>query len=146
MDGLTTGRLAKQAGVKLDTIRFYEQKQLLSPPLRSQSGYRYFPESALHRIEFIKGAQKLGFSLEEIRELLALRVQPGATCSDVRQRAEQKMQEIDDKIHSLQRIRTALKRLTAACLSEAAVDECTILDGFTHTVWLGSPAARGERK
>jgi len=135
MDGLTTGKLAKRAGVKLDTVRFYEQKRLLNSAWRSESGYRYFPESAVRRIAFIKGAQQLGFSLEEIRELLALQVQPGATCADVRRRTQEKLEDIEARIRRLRAIRAALKHLTDACQSGAAVSGCTILEGLEQKGW-----------
>lgn len=130
MLGLTTGELAKRAGVRLDTVRFYERKRLLPAPPRSDAGYRAFPASAVRRLQFIKGAQELGFSLAEIGELLSLRTQPGATCATVRRRAEAKIQAIDLKIASLRAIRKALCGLAAACSRVGPVEECTILDGL----------------
>jgi hypothetical protein len=84
---LTIGRLAKQVGVNLETVRYYERQSLLPRPPRSASGYRLFPTGAARRLRFIRRAQELGFSLKEIRELLSLRVSRGTTNADIRARA-----------------------------------------------------------
>lgn len=128
--GLRTGELAKLAGVNLETIRFYERTGLLPKPARSESGYRSFSPGEVRRIQFIKRAQELGFSLGEIRELLALRVQPGASCADVRRRAEAKMSDIDQKIRTLRTIRRALARLASSCGGRGPIGECPILDAL----------------
>src|SRR6266851_3668123 len=78
-DRLTIGRLARVGGVNLETIRYYEREGLLPRPPRTRSGYRIFPNDAARRLRFIKRAKELGFSLKEIRELLALRVKPGTS-------------------------------------------------------------------
>src|SRR5687768_15924154 len=114
MSGLTTGELAKRGGVNLESIRFYEREKLLPKPPRTASGYRMFSEDAVRRVRFIKRAQELGFPLREIRELLALRLEPGTRCADMRQKAEAKLTDIDRKIRDLQRMKRALARLTAA--------------------------------
>src|SRR6516164_9728627 len=98
---LTIGRLAKEAGVNLETVRYYERRGLLQRPPRSASGYRLFPADAARRLRFIRRAQELGFSLAEIRELLSLRVSPTAKRVDVRKRVEAKIADIDAKIKSL---------------------------------------------
>ncbi len=130
MGDLRTGELAKRAGVNLGTIRFYERKGLLPEPRRAESGYRSFPPAAVRRVQFIKRAQELGFSLEEIKELLALRVQPGATCAEIRRRAEAKILQIDTKIRALRSIRRALACLAASCNGRGTVGDCPILDAF----------------
>ncbi len=116
MKQLTIGELAKQGGVNLETIRYYERKGLLPKPPRTPSGYRAFPEMAVRRIRFIKQAQELGFSLKEIEELLALRIAPGSTRADVRERAEAKITDIEDKISRLRSMKKALERLTGSDL------------------------------
>ena len=103
MRKLKSGELAKQAGVNVETLRFYERKGLLPEFLRRGSGYREYPVESASLIRFIKRAQELGFSLREIRELLALRVQPGVTCADVREKAEQKISDVRRKIADLER-------------------------------------------
>jgi MerR family copper efflux transcriptional regulator len=130
LQGLTTGQLARRAGVNGQTIRYYRRRGLLPEPPRSPSGYRYFPEDAVRRIRFIKRGQQLGFSLEEIKELLALRVQPGATCAQVRRRAEAKIQDVNQRIRALEVIRTALERLAASCAGRGPVSECPILENL----------------
>jgi len=102
MKSLTIGRLAKQAGVNLETVRFYERRGLLPRPPRSASGYRLFPAEAARRLKFIRRAQELGFSLAEIAELLSLRVSRSTTSGDIRARAEAKITDIEAKIKSLE--------------------------------------------
>src|SRR5436309_5094914 len=101
MERLTTGQLARRGGVNLESIRFYERQGLLPKPPRTFSGYRVFSEDSVRRIRFVKRAQELGFSLREIKELLALRLEPGTSCADVRRRAEAKLSDIDRKISDL---------------------------------------------
>src|SRR5260370_37431873 len=99
---LTSRRLGQLGGVNLGTIRYYERQGLLPEPPRTAAGYRVFPREAARRLRFIKRAQELGFSLNEIAELLALRVKPGAKQADMLARAEAKMTDIDQKIRTLQ--------------------------------------------
>lgn len=131
MDRLTIGELAKRGGVNLETIRYYERKGLLPAPPRNSSGYRAFPETAVRRIRFIKRAQELGFSLKEINELLALRVAPGSTRADVRERATAKISDIEEKIGTLRSMKRALERLTATCCGDGAASECPILESLS---------------
>ena len=84
MGKLTTGQLAKQANVNLETIRYYERRGLLPQPPRNESGHRRYTLDALRRTEFIKRTQSLGFSIKEISDLLSLRVGTGTTCADVK--------------------------------------------------------------
>jgi MerR family mercuric resistance operon transcriptional regulator len=130
MEGLTIGRLAREGQVNVETIRYYERRGLLPRPPRQPSGYRMFPPSAVQVLRFVKTAQGLGFSLEEIKELLALRIQPGRSCADVRGRAERKIGEIDQKIRTLQSMRKALVRLAAACSGRGPVSDCPILESL----------------
>ncbi len=127
---LTIGELAKRGGVNLETIRYYEREGLLPKPPRSQSGYRQFPPEGVRRIRFIKRAQELGFSLKEIKELLALQLDPDSTAADVKKRAEQKLADIEEKIQTLRAMKKALVRLTATCCGEGSVSECPILESL----------------
>src|SRR5437763_339333 len=111
MKSLTIGRLAKQVGVNLETVRFYERRGLLPKPPRTASGYRLFPADAARRLRFIRRAQELGFSLTEIGELLSLRVSR-RTSASIRTRAEAKIADIEAKIRSLGSMRKALQKLT----------------------------------
>ncbi len=130
MKSLTIGRLAKQAGVNLETVRFYERRGLLPKPPRSASGYRPFPSDAARRLRFIRRAKELGFSLKEIRELLSLRVSRTTTSRDIRTRAEVKIADIDAKIKSLESIKKRLRKLTNVCEGCVPVAECPILESL----------------
>jgi len=130
MKSLTIGRLAKQAGVNLETVRFYERRGLLPRPPRSASGYRLFPADAARRLRFIRRAQGLGFSLTEIGELLSLRVSRRTTSADIRTRAEVKIVDIEAKIRSLESMKKTLRKLTRVCDGCAPVAECPILESL----------------
>jgi MerR family mercuric resistance operon transcriptional regulator len=127
-DGLTIGQVARQASVNVETLRYYERRGLIPAPPRRASGYRQYPARTVARIRFIKRAQELGFSLREISGLLALRVDPGTTCADVRTRAEAKIAEIEEKIRDLRRMRMALERLASACRGKGPTSDCPILE------------------
>ena len=133
MPALTTGELASQGGVNVESIRFYERERLLRKPPRTASGYRMFTPDDVRRVRFIKRAQELGFSLREIKELLALRLEPDTGCADVRKRAETKLSDIDQRISDLKRIRKVLARLTTACPGRGNVNSCPILEGLDST-------------
>jgi len=130
MSDLTSGQLAERSGVGLETIRYYERKGLLPPPARSRSGYRQFAAEAVDRLRFIRQAQHLGFSLKEIQELLSLRIDPNASCSEVRQRAQAKIGEIEQRLRGLQRMRKVLWRLTEACEGRGPTTTCPILEAL----------------
>jgi len=130
MRGLTIGQLAEQAQVNRETVRYYERRRLLQRPSRSIGGYRVFSDDALRRLQFIRHAKVLGFSLEEIKELLALRVRSIDTCDRVRERTLSKIADIERKIGVLQEIRRALGDLVSACSRRRKTDECPILDSL----------------
>jgi MerR family mercuric resistance operon transcriptional regulator len=134
---LTIGQLAKQAGVGVETVRFYERQGLLDAPPRRESGYRQYGREVVARLQFIRRAKELGFSLKEIRELLSLRVDPGTTCDQVKKRAEAKITDIDAKLRDLRRMKRALKQLAAACSGRGPVSQCPILDAL-------EPPKKGE--
>ena len=129
-NSLTTGRLALEAGVNLETIRFYEMQGLLSKPPRSISGYRLFPPDTPRRVRFIKRAQQLGFSLSEIRELLTLRLSPRTRSTEVRQRTEAKIADIEGKIKTLESMRKSLLKLAESCGGCSPLSECPILESL----------------
>ncbi len=134
MHKLKSGELAKRAGVNVETLRFYERKGLLPKPPRQGSGYRQYPVESARLIRFIKRAQELGFSLREIRELLALRVQPGVTCAEVREKAERKISDVRRKLADLRAIERALKKLTASCSGLGPATDCPILEHLTGEI------------
>lgn len=127
---LTRGKLAGLGGVNIATIRYYEKRGLLPHAPRTRAGYRIYAGDALRRLSFIKQAQLLGFSLDEIRELLSLRMQAGTTCADIRQRAREKISAVDGKIADLEKIRDALTRLAATCRGKGPTSECPILESL----------------
>ena len=132
MQKLTVGRVARAAGVSIDTVRFYERLGLIAASTRTEGGFRVFDPTAVERIHFVRKAKALGFTLKEVAELLSLSEMPDASCADVRRRTEAKLVEIDGRIARLQRIRQALSALSRACPAKGPVSTCTILDAL-HT-------------
>ncbi len=130
MKPMTIGQVAKRTDVGIETIRFYERRGLIDEPPRRDSGYRQYSEDVIARIEFIKRAKELGFSLKDINELFSLRVDHDTPCDDVRSRAEAKIADTQEKIRELQRIRKALKKLATACTGHGPTSECPILDAL----------------
>ncbi len=123
------GAAAREAGVGVETIRFYERKGLIEqPPKPAFGGFRAYPPETLRRIRFIRQAQELGFSLREIDEILSLRADPSADCADVRAQATAKLAEVDRKIAWLKVMRRALEDLIAACPGRGALKTCTIME------------------
>lgn len=130
VEALTIGRLARLGGVNLETIRYYEREGLLQKPPRTPAGYRMFPSDTARRVRFIKRAQELGFSLSEIRELLALKMKPGTNRKDIRVRAEAKIADIEQKIETLERMKKALRNMTERCDGCGPLAECPILESL----------------
>ncbi len=128
MECLTIGQVAKRAGVGVETLRFYEREGLIAEPARRPSGYRQYPLEAVKRVRFIRHAKELGFTLKEILELLDLRVDPQSTCADVRNRAEHKIADIEQRIANLKRMKTALSRLASRCRGQGPTSNCPILE------------------
>src|SRR5712691_6737334 len=124
---LTIGELANRAAVNIETVRYYERRGLLPKPPRTASGYRSFPVDAVRRVQFIKHAQALGFTLAEIKQLLALRVDPDTNRAEVRSRARAKVADIEQKIRLLERMKNALERLVSTCRGEGPLTGCPIL-------------------
>ena len=135
MERLTIGELAKQAHVNRETVRYYEPRRLLPRASRSISGYRVFADEAVRRLRFIRHAKELGFSLNEIRELLTLRVNSIDTCDRVRERTEIKLADINKKIQSLQHMKDALCELVTACSRRGKTKDCPILDSLEANGW-----------
>ncbi len=130
MPGLTIGKVAQAAGVNIDTLRYYERQGILPPPARTRSNYRVYPPETISQVRFIKRAQALGFSLEEIRELLRLKSAQGARCQEVRRQAEEKIRQLDKKIRSLERMKQALQELVEACSGAGAAIDCPIIESL----------------
>lgn len=128
----TIGKAAEAAGVNVETIRFYERRGLVFQPPTPAQGYREYDSETIDRIRFIRHAQEIGFSLADIRELLALRTDPGSDCADVRLRAVARLDDVNAKIGRLQQMQAALEILIAACPGEGAISSCSILNEITR--------------
>src|SRR3954470_11635125 len=122
---------AEQANVNVQTLRYYERRGLLPKPPRRASGYREFPDDAVRLVRFIKRAQELGFSLDEVEALLELRRQSTRNRKQIRAVAAQRIEHIDQKIAELSRMRAALERLVHTC-HESTTLECPIIEALDH--------------
>jgi Hg(II)-responsive transcriptional regulator len=125
MESLGIGALAKRAGVGIDTVRYYERSGLLAPKTRLASGYRRYSAAEVARLRFIRRAQALGFTLNEIRELLALSSRRDV--ARVKRAAQQKVADVEQRIASLQRVRQGLVSLIDACPGHGRAENCPIL-------------------
>ncbi|MGH9784812.1 MAG: MerR family DNA-binding protein [Terriglobia bacterium] len=150
---LTIGKVARLTEVGIETIRFYEREGLIADPPRKESGYRQYGPGTVSRLRFIHRARELGFSLKEIKELLFLRLDPGATCDNILDRAEEKIREIEERIETLQRMKKALRALAKACPGEGPVTRCPVIgvtEDYYEVVYgpakpAGRRAARSRR-
>ncbi|HEY3326677.1 MAG TPA: Hg(II)-responsive transcriptional regulator [Novimethylophilus sp.] len=133
-DGLTIGAFAKAAGVNVETIRFYQRKGLLLEPDKPYGGIRRYGESDVARVRFVKSAQRLGFSLDEIAELL--RLDDGTHCDEARALAEHKLKDAREKLADLHRIESVLARMIDDCCVNQGTVSCPIiasLQGKQHS-------------
>ena len=126
MEGFTIGQVATAGGVNVETIRYYQQLGLLAQPPRPRQGYRRYPAETVRRVHFIKRAQQLGFSLEEIARLLAL--EEGESCAKARALAEEKLALIGARIADLTRLRRTLKALVNQCGTGRGKVACPIIE------------------
>lgn len=117
MEKITIGKLAQMAGVGVETVRFYQRKELLREP-DALGSIRTYSEEDAQRIIFIKKAQELGFALAEVKELLELNTKPRVTCGTVKKKTLAKIAEIDEKIAALHKMRDTLEQLSCACDSK----------------------------
>jgi MerR family transcriptional regulator, copper efflux regulator len=136
---LRIGEVAGEAGVNIQTLRFYERRGLLKNPPRRPSGYREYTPDSVRRVRFIKRAQQLGFTLKEIEELLQLRDDPSVPCAEVRTTAEAKVSEIDEKIRHLKAMKKALQTLAESCAANQQ-RHCPLLESLEEA------ATRKSRK
>lgn len=126
------GELSKNTGFQVETLRYYEKQGLLSPVSRTKSGYREYDNEALKQLRFIKQAKSVGFSLNEICELLTIRVERDQhSCGEVKAFAKQKLDQINQKINELIRMKNALHKITDACCGgPEPATSCTILNSL----------------
>lgn len=126
---LTIGHLAEQAGVNVETIRYYQRVGLITEPSKPLQGFRHYPDETVDRIRFIKRAQQLGFKLSEISELLAL---GSGHCDDVRSRAEEKRNQITHQIKDLESLKATLNTLIDACRAGRDNECCPVVEALTN--------------
>ncbi|MCW8908870.1 MAG: helix-turn-helix domain-containing protein [Sedimenticola sp.] len=128
MANFTIGKLAKQTGLGVETLRYYERRGLIEPQSRTGSGYRLYDDDAGRRLRFIRRAQSLGFSLDQVAELLSLSDRPEKSAAEVKQLAREKIADIESRIHDLERMKSALSVLEDQCPGHAGTTaECPIL-------------------
>lgn len=126
------GELAKLTGCQSETVRFYEQKGLLPPPVRSQANYRLYDASHAERLHFIRRCRSLGMPLNEVETLLGYQDQPERSCSGVNALVDQQLSEIERQIRELSALRTELSNLRARCDSTRPAGQCAILRELTE--------------
>lgn len=127
------GEVAVAADVNVQTLRFYERRGLLSVPRRTDGGYRDYDDEAVAILRFIKRAQSVGFTLEEIRELLRLRERPRRDCSEVEKLAPAKLDDVKAKLKDLRSLKRALTELAAACQTAGEPLRCALLEALEGT-------------
>ena len=130
MTFLKIGEVARQSDVGVETIRYYERQGLLAEPERRPSGYRQYDETVIARLQFIRHAKELGFTLAEIGELLGLWFDANTRCEHVRKRAAEKINDIEERIRSLQKMRRALNQVIKECTSRGSLDDCPLWEGL----------------
>lgn len=130
--GIKIGEAAAAAGVRIQTLRYYEDRGLLAAPGRTEGGFRLYTRDIVRRVRFIKRAQTLGFTLEEVAELLTLDSSTGTTCGEVKPLVERKLSTVEEKIEQLKRLRVSLLQLRDTCPGKrTARAECPILASLT---------------
>ena len=130
MKAMKIGEVAKLSEVGIETIRYYERQGLLAEPKRRPSGYRQYDESVVSRLQFIRRAKELGFTLAEIKELVGLWYDTETRCEHVRERAERKVEDIEAKIRSLQKMKRSLKKLITGCQANDSIGDCPLMEGI----------------
>lgn len=144
MQALTIGKAAKQAGVGIDTVRFYEREGLLPEAQRTQSGYRLYSPDDVDRLRFIRRAKTLGFSLEEIAELMDLN-SGGSSRASVKRVAENRLADLDQKLRELNAIRDALAALVKRCSGQGSIKGCPIIEAVIRSEGVASATPRHRR-
>jgi len=121
------GQLAKHAGVPIDTVRYYERNGILPQPERQSSGYRRYGDDDVSRLQFVRRAKALGFTLAEIRDLLSLSGRRHDDMAGLKATASEKLADVEQKLEALTRMRDGLRTLVASCPGHGALGQCPIL-------------------
>ena len=127
---LQIGVIAKEAEVNIQTIRYYERRNILKPAQKLDSGYRLYSRNAIKAIKFIKHAQDLGFKLDDIKQLLSLRAPSVIRCESVQKKALERLSDIQEKIAMLRQIEKTIQILIKDCQKNKTSEECPIIDGM----------------
>lgn len=132
MNSLSISEVATQSNVNKETVRYYEKRGLISAPPRTEAGYRMYPTESVERIKFIKRAQKLGFTLDEIKKIVSISEdEPNLNSNEVLEFSIQKIQEIETQIQDLEIIKSSLKDLVAQCQnSKQSLCRCPIIENL----------------
>jgi len=128
---LSIGQLSKATGVKVVTIRYYEQIKLMPAPLRTEGNYRTYSREHLHRLQFIRRCRDRGFTLDQLRDLLNLSTQAGLKCAGVDRITDNHLREIEHKIADLQRLAGELRRIKNRCSGKGKIADCRILEALS---------------
>lgn len=139
---MRSGVAARQAGVNIQTLRYYERRGLLRPPARRESGYREYQSDAVRVVRFVKRAQELGFTLAEVEALLALAAGGPESCDSVQELAAEKIGELDDKIASLSAMKDSLQQLLDTCTRPPHQRECPLI----QSIEVGRRTVEGGRR
>jgi Hg(II)-responsive transcriptional regulator len=137
---MRTGQVAAEAGVNVQTLRYYERRGLLPEPARRESGYRVYGRDAVRTVRFIKRAQQLGFGLRDAEELLGLAAGGPDACDAAHELAVQKIAELDRRMEDLRAMRDSLERLAVTCSKPRAERECPLLQSIERAARQGGPA------
>jgi Cd(II)/Pb(II)-responsive transcriptional regulator len=129
---LKIGELATATGVTVETLRFYEQERLLTPPQRSQANYRIYSEDHQRQVHFIRYCRSLDIGIEEIRQLLLLRLNPSQSCLTVNSLLDEKLAQVKQRIRDLQCLQLELQQLRSRCSKPARTADCGILKGLSE--------------
>jgi MerR family mercuric resistance operon transcriptional regulator len=140
---LTRGALAARTGCNIETIRYYEQIGILPPPPRSQGGHRLYGQGLVKRLNFVRRSRDLGFTLEEIRELLRLVDGGNYTCAQVETLAREHVQDIRRKIGDLKKLKAVLEGMVSRC-SGGEIPDCPIIDALFDTRTSLRPSGRSR--
>ena len=130
--GLLIGQLAEEAGVSVETVRYYERQGLLERPKRTNSKFRRYELDSVAKLRFIRRAKELGFTLKDIMTLLSLRIDPSSTRWDVKAKTIAKIGEIEGRIRDLSKMKETLESLVHACSGHGKVDGCPIIAAMDH--------------
>lgn len=131
---LQIGEIAKLAGVNIQTLRYYERRDILKPRSKKESGFRLYSKDDVKTIKFIKHAQELGFKLEEIKELINLRVSTSGRSEKARKKASEKLVDVQEKIKMLKNIEKTLKKLVSDCKNNRTSSGCPIIEGIERSL------------